>query len=71
MLLVAANSPINKMNIGGQPNVQTSMAPNQGGIQTSIAQVPQTSQAVTSSSQVNYFFNMKVISCNISFLFVL
>lgn len=40
------------MNIGAQPNVQTSMAPNQAGIQTSIAQVSQTSQAVTSSSQV-------------------
>lgn len=52
-LQVAANSPINKMNIGAQPNVQTSIAPNQAGIQTSIAQVPQTNQAVTSSSQVN------------------
>lgn len=51
---VTANSPINKMNIGAQSNVQTSMAPNQAGIQNSIAQVPQTSQAVTSSSQVKF-----------------
>lgn len=52
--LVNANSPINKINIGPQSNVQTSLPQNQGTIQ-SIAQVSQTSQAVTSSSQVNKY----------------
>lgn len=47
------------MNIGAQPNVQPSMAPNQTGIQTSIAQVAQTSQAVTSSSQVSLYLPLK------------
>lgn len=46
--------------MGAQPNVQTSMAPNQGGIQTSIAQGPQTSQAATPSSQVYIFF---IVDC--------
>lgn len=63
---MAANSPINKMTMGAQPTVQTSMAPNQGGIQTSIAQVPQTSQAVTSSSQVYMLLYLRIVIAIVS-----
>lgn len=40
------------MNLNPQQNVQAAMAPNPAGIQTSIAQVTQASQVVSSPAQV-------------------
>lgn len=51
---VNANSPINKMNMGQPPNVQTSMAQNPtipNSMQTSMSQVSQPNSVVTSQAQ--------------------
>ncbi|KAF7285039.1 mediator of RNA polymerase II transcription subunit 25-like isoform X2 [Rhynchophorus ferrugineus] len=51
---VNTNSPINKINMGQQPNVQTSMAQNpniQTSMQTSMPQVSQPNPVVTSQAQ--------------------
>ncbi|CAH1159965.1 unnamed protein product [Phaedon cochleariae] len=47
-----SNSPINKMNLPPQQNTQTSIAPNQTAIQTSMAQASQGNPAVTSQAQI-------------------